>query len=81
MPSATDFLSAGMLANPMFYIKIGFVLAAVLIMRAIKSSVFGDPGFVSAGTVPARPPGASASWRPAALQPGQAESSAVSPAP
>ncbi|HSC14791.1 MAG TPA: hypothetical protein VLI71_06715 [Gammaproteobacteria bacterium] len=46
--------ATGMLANPMFYIKIGFVLAAVLLMRAIKGSVFGDPAFVSAGIVPAR---------------------------
>jgi hypothetical protein len=32
-----------MLANPTFYLKMGFVLVAVLLMRAIKSSVFGVP--------------------------------------
>src|SRR5688572_23358664 len=35
--------ATGMLANPMFYLKMGFVLAAVLLMRAIKGAVFGDP--------------------------------------
>ena len=45
--------ATGMLANPLFYLKIGLVLAAVLLMRGIKS-VFGDPSFVSAGVVPAR---------------------------
>ena len=31
--------ASGMLGNPMFYIKIGFVLAAVLLMRMIKGRV------------------------------------------
>jgi hypothetical protein len=46
--------ATGMLANPMFYIKMGLVLAAVLIMRMIKGSAFGDSGAVSGGVVPSR---------------------------
>ncbi|HEY7672390.1 MAG TPA: hypothetical protein VIC71_09235 [Gammaproteobacteria bacterium] len=41
-----------MLFNPMFYFKMGFVLAAVLIMRVIKSRVFGDSELVGSGVAP-----------------------------
>jgi hypothetical protein len=35
-----------MLANQMFYFKMGFVIAAVLIMRVTKARVFGNPALL-----------------------------------
>jgi hypothetical protein len=40
-----------MLANQMFYFKMGFVIAAVLIMRVIKARVFGSPALLEGDAI------------------------------
>jgi hypothetical protein len=44
--------ATGMLANPMFFAKLAFVAAAVLIMRVIRGRVFADPELLRTGNVP-----------------------------
>lgn len=42
----------GMLASSMFFVKLGFVAAAVSIMRVIRGRVLGDPELVRTGNAP-----------------------------
>ena len=46
--------ASGMLSNPLFFIKLGFVAAAILIMRLLRSRVFGDDALLGTGAVPPR---------------------------
>jgi hypothetical protein len=44
--------ASGMLSSTMFFVKMGFVAAAVLIMRLIRGRVFGDAEIVRSGNGP-----------------------------
>jgi hypothetical protein len=44
--------ASGMLSNTMFFVKMGFVAAAVLIMRLIRGRVFSDADLVRSGSAP-----------------------------
>jgi uncharacterized membrane protein len=43
--------ASGMLANTMFYIKMAFIALAVLVMRAMRQTVFSDAALASGGVV------------------------------
>jgi hypothetical protein len=45
--------ASGMLANPMFYIKIAFILAALVVMHLLRGKVFADSELLRAGVAPA----------------------------
>jgi hypothetical protein len=46
--------ATGMLANQMFYIKMSFVIVAVLIMRVIKTRIFGSSALLEGDAIPPR---------------------------
>jgi hypothetical protein len=44
--------ASGMLANPMFYIKIGFIVAALAVMHVLRGRVFADGELLRTGVAP-----------------------------
>ena len=44
--------ASGMLSNPMFYIKIAFIVAAIVIMHLLRGRVFANEKLLRTGAVP-----------------------------